>query len=818
MKTFKFISMGNALFVRAFLLTVIMIIGGGNIAWGTSIFDYIDQAVKTGWRYTKVNSSGVVSTATLTPSSSYNLNNFSATSDYSWYTSTEKITITSGQSIALSAKKCGTSGSATPKIEVQYSSDNVNWSTAQTVNPTDNTKYSTFTITNNIVGNHYIRFEFLYVYIETIDLVDPPEGCPAPTSLTPSDITYNSASLSWTTGGEETTWQVKYNNGADFDPDEEGTMAGDDPVTINSYTLSGLSESTTYYAYVRAYIDSENQSAWTGPISFTTPEQYPAPVDLTLDSFTGTTATLSWTNGTGTAATAWEIKYSTSSGFNPASEGTLVNEISTNPYTITGLTAGTPYYARIRADYGSGNYSNWNATELSFTPIDAWETFFSGIPDTWYNKDDHWSTTRSGNEGKASATNSSYELRSPRLYMKKDETVSFDVTVTGSLTLKYYKTNRNSSPTNYATYTESGRKTFTAPSDDYYWLQFTGNNCAIDNFIGIEPADPEHLMGVSISTMLSSGTVGGDYKAKAKVSELGGVGETYTLQLIYDGVVVAVKSSQDIDGNRDEDVELTFMPTEEKTSKQMKFKIIYNDGDSYVETGWRNVTMSMPTDILDEASSPNKESSIYSKVVWFKYSAQNGWNTICVPFQLTDTYLEQIFGSGCTVYQIDNYSDGNLSFKKTTSYSVSTPYLVYTTHADEVADNILLKSVSVYASSSGWSSSNITQTKGYASFIGTFDPIAAPEMNGKYGITTTCKLGKGNSSASIKGYRAYIEVSDPSASRLSIVIDDEGETTDMGFVRMVDKDAKDVYNLQGQKVKKSGRGIYIVNGRKVVIK
>jgi uncharacterized repeat protein (TIGR02543 family) len=42
MKTFKFISMGNALFVRAFLLTVIMIIGGGNIAWGDTILKTID--------------------------------------------------------------------------------------------------------------------------------------------------------------------------------------------------------------------------------------------------------------------------------------------------------------------------------------------------------------------------------------------------------------------------------------------------------------------------------------------------------------------------------------------------------------------------------------------------------------------------------------------------------------------------------------------------------------------------------------------------------------------------------------------------------
>ena len=79
---------------------------------------------------------------------------------------------------------------------------------------------------------------------------------------------------------------------------------------------------------------------------------------------------------------------------------------------------------------------------------------------------------------------------------------------------------------------------------------------------------------------------------------------------------------------------------------------------------------------------------------------------------------------------------------------------------------------------------------------------------------------KAGTGAAIKGYRAYFTgISAPATgAHISIVIDDEGGTTDLGFVKMVDPEAENVYTLSGQKVKKGSKGIYIVNGRKVVIK
>jgi len=202
-------------------------------------------------------------------------------------------------------------------------------------------------------------------------------GAAAPTSLTVNGSTYDSATLGWTKGGDETQWQIVCS--------ETDNSSAETPTLINSnpYTIEGLSENTTYYAFVRAYYSADTQSDWVR-ISFTTPRQYPIPTDFSLTGFTATTASFTWTNGDGTDATAWKIKYSTSKGFDPDETGVSVN-VDTNPYTLEGLTEGTTYYARICADYGSSHYSSWNGTEIEFTPSNTIETLVNNGTDKSYN-------------------------------------------------------------------------------------------------------------------------------------------------------------------------------------------------------------------------------------------------------------------------------------------------------------------------------------------------------------------------------------------------------------------------------------------------
>ena len=95
-------------------------------------------------------------------------------------------------------------------------------------------------------------------------------------------------------------------------------------------------------------------------------------------------------------------------------------------------------------------------------------------------------------------------------------------------------------------------------------------------------------------------------------------------------------------------------------------------------------------------------------------------------------------------------------------------------------------------------------------------------MEGKYGVTNKGTVAKGGSGASIKAYRAYLELSPSSTARsLTLVIDNEsGTTTAIGeLVKTLEGDnGQQVYNLSGQRVEKAKKGLYIVGGKKVIVK
>ena len=89
-------------------------------------------------------------------------------------------------------------------------------------------------------------------------------------------------------------------------------------------------------------------------------------------------------------------------------------------------------------------------------------------------------------------------------------------------------------------------------------------------------------------------------------------------------------------------------------------------------------------------------------------------------------------------------------------------------------------------------------------------------MEGKWGVTSEARIAKGTDEASIKGFRAYFELPDgANGARLSFYDDATGITTVIGADELNDDKA---YNLGGQRVQNPKKGLYIINGKKVVIK
>ena len=138
-----------------------------------------------------------------------------------------------------------------------------------------------------------------------------PNTCPKPTNLTVSNITLNSADLSWTPGGSESSWIVEYKEASA----SNWTV---DNATTNSYTLSNLSSGTAYDVRVKADCISETSLYTTATFSTECTIISTFPYTENFDAVT-TTLPNCWTStGTGTN---WEVTSSFEGSITTAHSG-----------------------------------------------------------------------------------------------------------------------------------------------------------------------------------------------------------------------------------------------------------------------------------------------------------------------------------------------------------------------------------------------------------------------------------------------------------------------------------------------------------------
>ncbi len=89
--------------------------------------------------------------------------------------------------------------------------------------------------------------------------------CNPPTHEAAMNITDTSADLTWSPGGNESSWSIEY--GLAGFTQGQGTSLS---VNTNPYTLTALTPGTSYDWYIRANCSTGVSSSWDGPFSFTT--------------------------------------------------------------------------------------------------------------------------------------------------------------------------------------------------------------------------------------------------------------------------------------------------------------------------------------------------------------------------------------------------------------------------------------------------------------------------------------------------------------------------------------------------------------------
>ena len=177
------------------------------------------------------------------------------------------------------------------------------------------------------------------------------------------------------------------------------------------------------------------------------------------------------------------------------------------------------------------------------------------------------------------------------------------------------------------------------------------------------------------------------------------------------------------------------------------------------------------------------------------------WNTFVVPFDISS------FDGEIREY---SHRDGKtMQFTKTDEMRAGIPYLVKPN--EDITDPVY---------------NDVTLTSMHASFVnkggdyyfkGTYDPYDLSTNKRHMFITTSGQLAYPQDAdhRQLKGMRAYIEMLEGTPAPSMAI---EGEATGIAEVRSKTADVRDnVYDLQGRKVLHPGKGLYIVNGKKVII-
>lgn len=191
------------------------------------------------------------------------------------------------------------------------------------------------------------------------------------------------------------------------------------------------------------------------------------------------------------------------------------------------------------------------------------------------------------------------------------------------------------------------------------------------------------------------------------------------------------------------------------------------------------------------------------------------WNTFCVPFTMTAEQVAATFGEGTKITKFDGTVNGTImNFEASTTIDAGVPYLI---KPAQTTTNPRISGVILTADEA----KAVNSANGYA-FCGTYSPKALATDGTELFVTTEGKLNKPTAKGNtIKGMRAYITVPAGSDAK-TIMLNIAGTLVGIDEVVTENADNGKIYNLNGQYVGNNAdslsKGLYIKNGKKVIIK
>lgn len=185
-----------------------------------------------------------------------------------------------------------------------------------------------------------------------------------PVAAAATSVTQTGFIANWSASAGATGYRLDVASDALFATPVSGYI--DLPVAnVTSWPVSGLTSATTYYYRVRAYNSGGTSVSSNATVLVTLPDIPDVPVATGPVSVTQTSATLTWSAAA--RATGYRLDVSVVSNFSTFVTG--YNNLDVANVTssgVSGLTANTTYYYRVRA-YNSGGTSGNSATSVLVT-------------------------------------------------------------------------------------------------------------------------------------------------------------------------------------------------------------------------------------------------------------------------------------------------------------------------------------------------------------------------------------------------------------------------------------------------------------------
>lgn len=242
------------------------------------------------------------------------------------------------------------------------------------------------------------------------------------------------------------------------------------------------------------------------------------------------------------------------------------------------------------------------------------------------------------------------------------------------------------------------------------------------------------------------------------------------------------------------------------------------------------ITVGEPADprtILDENSTtaPTAASNVDIRVK--RTINANSWSTICLPFAMTEAQTKAVFGNDVELAEFtgaDSEFDGDnvvgikVNFSSVSSIAANTPYIIKVSSAvsEFTLDGVDITPDEDEAYIEFDNGKTGSRRVVYSGFYGTYhtetplDEYTVFLSGGKFWYS----MGE----TKMKGYRAYFSfldiLTEVENASVKIFVDLGGEETGIENINVNDNSM--IYDLSGRRVSKAQKGVYIVNGKKVM--